>query len=356
MGLLDKLRGHQADDKTDGGDQPTFGEKMMGDTGPNAGREWTFGDRWAPSPYRFNRFVQDYRDTAPAREKDPYYRIYFYGKFHEEQSLVFDGRLRFYHVAVLQLVADSKKPVKQSKVPKGWSDVAMVNSADLACRELMRDGYLKDLDASEKLSTLNVADLKTELEFAGLPTKGNKAELVERIVASVPSLAEDLASTIEPCYILSDKGRRVLDDNPWFAERLNGEIWYDIDLVQVALLYRTGKFCNLYDACQDLYTIMGERFLAEGCWVEYADICQSLARLNIEVDPEEACYWAAQTMNAFYQARIYNGWQTVVRQIHERCGLNGSEIVNRMLSALRTIYPIAVDVDKASTVIYAAMH
>lgn len=69
-------------------------------------------------------------------------------------------------------------------------------------KRLIAEGYLEKADVSVALEHLKVAQLKEILKSNGLPEKGKKADLLERILANVDTTSIEL----ETYYIPSQKG------------------------------------------------------------------------------------------------------------------------------------------------------
>lgn len=356
MGFFDRVLGKQPRDETDDDrDRPTFGEVMKGDTGPNAGRDWTYGDRWAPSPYRHNQYIQRRRGEIRIDGSNPYIRIWYNGDYDDWKGVVYNSELQYYYAVILHLVASSKKPVRQGAVPKWWGKAAEVNTADGACENLLAMGYLDDLDVADKLLTLKVSDLKAELERLDLPTKGTKQELVCRMVNEAEGAAKRMASLMPLYYTLTDKGRAVVDETPWFAEKLAGDVWYDIGMGQLAVLMKTEPGKPTFDAVRDYYLSLAEAFYVHGRKLDYVNVCQDLGRLYIAVDPDEACYWLAQLIDACHAAGAGSMWSTLAVQIRERCDLVNHEISDRVVRHLQNMYPLHTNIDRIPQAIGAVL-
>lgn len=84
-------------------------------------------------------------------------------------------------------------------------------------KKLLSEGYLQEAPINELLSSLKVTELKNILETNNLPKTGKKAELIKRIVDSIP---EDkiMVSFTEKIYSLSDKGLLFLKDHDDYVQ------------------------------------------------------------------------------------------------------------------------------------------
>ena len=81
-------------------------------------------------------------------------------------------------------------------------------------KRLIAEGYLEQADASVALGHLKVAQLKEILKSNGLPEKGKKPELIERIVGNI-----DTASLgLETYYIPSQKGLEHYNKYEYFYD------------------------------------------------------------------------------------------------------------------------------------------
>lgn len=79
-------------------------------------------------------------------------------------------------------------------------------------RELLNDGFLEPADKISILATLKVNELKAILESEGLPVKGKKADLIDRIAESVPTDKINLPDM----FSVSPKGLSFMEDNSDF--------------------------------------------------------------------------------------------------------------------------------------------
>ena len=91
--------------------------------------------------------------------------------------------------------------------------------------QLIGEGYFVKASPKDRLSLLKVPELKEILRNNGKELKGNKEDLINRIIAEVEPNHINVLSDINEYYILSDKGKSFLKENNDFVEIHRHQSW-----------------------------------------------------------------------------------------------------------------------------------
>ena len=80
-------------------------------------------------------------------------------------------------------------------------------------KELIEQGYYRLADIAEILNTYKVDELKNILKDSNLKVTGKKLELINRIKEEVPEEVINKIKSYKQIYVLSEKGKKFLDEN-----------------------------------------------------------------------------------------------------------------------------------------------
>lgn len=136
--------------------------------------------------------------------------------FEERKKISFPSRRGLYvaEILLLEYCSYGTYPQPQNGYPGFWWFEYGIKDIEDALKSLEQRGFIRYASAKELLSRLTVAELKKILESFSIPLNGKKSELIARVQSSVSE--EELSGVIpEPKYILTDLGRKELDENAY---------------------------------------------------------------------------------------------------------------------------------------------
>lgn len=170
------------------------------------------------------------KPTVPESDKkfyqpDEYYANVVHGgtafehrvvTFEERKKTAIPSARGLYPAEILLLDYCSKRtyPEPKNGYPGFWWFSYGIRDVGAALKSLEERGYIELGSISNSVGSFTVAQLKELLVAHGQPTTGKKAELVERVSATVPENALVSAGT-QAKYALTEIGRMELADNAY---------------------------------------------------------------------------------------------------------------------------------------------
>ncbi len=129
-----------------------------------------------------------------------------------------------------------------------------IKNAPAYHRHMIKEGYLREARVEEKLSHLKVTDLKDILREYGLPSSGNKQQLIYRLLNETDEkFIKNYCSQV--MYTITAKGRHFLDNNQDYI-RLHKHKDWDIDWEEFDAHKKPG-----YSFSDTVWEIFNERIL-----------------------------------------------------------------------------------------------
>ena len=175
------------------------------------------------SPNRYADSSSVSPDEKPYYQPDTYYTYYSYpGTMMATRVITFEERkknsypsargLYVAEIMLLEYCKNGKYPKPKSGYPGFWWFKYGIRDVGHALQSLQERGFIQWGSKYDMLNGLKVDELKNILTTNGVSANGKKADLIDRIVNSIPE-QNIIIPDYTPKYTLTEIGKMELEDN-----------------------------------------------------------------------------------------------------------------------------------------------